>query len=48
MQKAVAEISHIVSIFYFISKLGRALWLVKLAGRTLPHGPLKFQIVFVP
>ena len=33
--------------FYYISKLVRALWLINLAGRTLPHGPLKFKIVCV-
>ena len=27
---------------YYISKLVRALWLVNLAGRALPHSPLKF------
>ena len=32
---------------YYISKLVRALWLVNLAGRTLPHGPLKFKVVCV-
>ena len=30
---------------YYISKLVRALRLVNLAGRTLPHGPLKFKVV---
>ena len=32
---------------YYISKLVRALWLVNLAGRTFPHGPLKFKVVCV-
>ena len=30
------------TMFYYISKLVRALLLVNLAGRTLLHGPLKF------
>ena len=34
-------------VFYYISKLVRVLWLVSLAGRTLPHGPLKFKVAYV-
>ena len=30
-------------LFYYISKLVRALWLVNLAASTLLHGPLKFK-----
>ena len=33
--------------FIIIYKLVRAQWLVNLAGRTLPHGPLKFKVVRV-
>ena len=35
------------TLYYYISKLVRALWLVNLAGRTLLHGPLKFKVLFV-
>ena len=35
------------NLFYYISKLVRALWLVNIAGRTLLHGPLKFKVVFI-
>lgn len=38
----------LIKIIISFSKLVRALWLVNLAGRTLPHGPLKFQVFFVP
>ena len=34
-------------IFYYISKLVCALWLVNSAGRTLLRGPLKFKVLFV-
>ena len=33
-----------VYLFYYISKLVRALWLVNLAVRTVLHGPLKFKV----
>ena len=36
-----------INFFYYISKLLRALWLVKLEGRTLLHGPLKFKVFLV-
>ena len=39
--------AHGIIVNYYISKLVRALWLVNLAGRTPPHGPLKFKVVCV-
>ena len=38
---------QIPKLDYYISRLGRALWLVNLAGRTFPHGPLKFKVLCV-
>ena len=42
----VRESSFFPILFYYLSKLVRALWLVNLAGRTLLHRPLKFDFFF--
>ena len=38
---------HKYNTLYYIFKLVRALWVVNLTDRTLPHAPLKFKVVCV-
>ena len=45
IRHAASDQTHLFP--YYISKLVRALWLVKLAGRTLLHGPPNFEVFFL-